>query len=132
MQEILVTTKNRGACLALLVVFLLGVGLPDAAQAGIPQEGQKIFKQKCAKCHGEDGSGNTVIGKALGAADLRSADVQKKSDTDFYTQIDKGKANMPPFGSGLDKTQINALIAYVREFGKKQVAQKKHGGNRGQ
>jgi len=126
MQKILATMKKYRVGLALSVAFLFAAGLPATSYAGAAQEGQKIFEEKCVRCHGEDGSGNTVIGKALGAADLRSADVQKKTDADFYTQIDKGKGNMPPFGSGLEKTQINELIAYVRAFGKKQVTGKKH------
>ncbi|MGB7436877.1 MAG: c-type cytochrome [Candidatus Acidiferrum sp.] len=103
----------------LLLVLAFGVAYPAKAQTGNAANGQKIFVEKCKKCHGEDGSGNTNFGKALRAADLRSPDVQKKTDADFYVQIDKGKKNMPPFGASLDKTQINDVIAYVREFGKK-------------
>jgi len=125
MQRILATMKKFRAGFAFLAVFLLTVGLPTTSQAGTDQEGQKIFHDKCVRCHAEDGSGNAVIGKALGAADLRSDAVQKKSDADFYTQIEKGKGNMPPFGPSLDKAQINALVAYVRAFGKNQAASKK-------
>jgi mono/diheme cytochrome c family protein len=109
----------------LLLVFPFAIANPAKAQTGSAANGQKIFQEKCEKCHGKDGSGNTNFGKALRAADLRSADVQKKTDADFYTQIDKGKKNMPPFGQSLDKTQINDVIAYVREFGKKQPEAKK-------
>jgi mono/diheme cytochrome c family protein len=125
MQKVLEKMKKYGVGSSLIIVSLLVTGLPATAQAGNEQEGQKIFHDKCVRCHAEDGSGNAVIGKALGAADLRSADVQKKSDADFYTQIEKGKGNMPPFGPSLDKSQINALVAYVRAFGKNQAAKKK-------
>lgn len=125
MQRILETMRKYGIGSPLVVIFLLVGGLPTTAQAGNEQEGQKIFQEKCVRCHGDDGSGNAVIGKALGAADLRSADVQKKSDADFYAQIEKGKGNMPPFGPSLDKSQIDALVAYVRAFGKNQTAKKK-------
>jgi mono/diheme cytochrome c family protein len=104
----------------LLLGFAFAITNPATAQTGSAAIGQKVFHEKCEKCHGKDGSGNTSFGKALRAADLRSADVQKRTDADFYTQIDKGKKNMPPFGASLDKTQINDVIAYVREFGKKQ------------
>lgn len=118
-------TQKRFARPALLAALVVMVGLPNTVLAGNSEEGQKLFQEKCVRCHNDDGSGNTVIGKALGAADLRSTDVQKKSDADFYAQIDKGKGNMPPFGTGLDKAQISALVAYVRELGKKQAATKK-------
>jgi mono/diheme cytochrome c family protein len=103
----------------LLLAFGLAMANPAKAQTGNAANGQKIFEEKCVKCHGKDGSGNTNFGKSLRASDLRSADVQKKSDADFYLQIDKGKKNMPPFGTSLDKTQIDDVIAYVRQFGKK-------------
>ena len=95
---------------------------PAAAQTGNAGEGQKLFEQKCATCHGPDGSGNTPVGKAVGAKDLRSSEALKMSDTEIFTQIDKGKGNMPPFGDSLDKAKINDLIGYVRELGKKQAS----------
>lgn len=125
MQRILEMMRQYGVGSSLVIVLLLVLGLPATSQAGTDQEAQKIFQDKCVRCHAEDGSGNAVIGKALGAADLRSDAVQKKSDADFYTQIEKGKGNMPPFGPSLDKAQINALVAYVRAFGKTQAASKK-------
>lgn len=108
-----------------LVGCLIAVMWTPTSQAASAQNGKKIFEDKCAKCHGEDGSGDTVIGKAVKAADLRSADAKKKTDAELYQQIDKGKGNMPPFGSSLDQQQINDLISYVREFGKGQTAAKK-------
>lgn len=117
--------KHVAIGMTLSVAFLFVFAMPTILWAGTAQEGQKIFQDKCVRCHAEDGSGSTIIGKALGAADLGSAAVQKKTDADFYTQIEKGKGNMPPFGSGLDKTQINELIAYVRQFGRRQSPKKK-------
>jgi mono/diheme cytochrome c family protein len=111
--------------LSVLVAVLFAVMWAPMSQAASAQEGKKIFEDKCAKCHGDDGSGNTVIGKAVKAADLRSADANKKTDAELYTQIENGKGNMPPFGSALDKEQINDLIAYVRAFSKGHAAGKK-------
>lgn len=105
--------------IALLLILLIPSFQPAAAQTGDAANGQKIYMNKCKKCHGEDGSANTNFGKSLKAADLRSADVQKKTDADFYTQIEKGKKNMPSFGAELSKGDINDVIVYVREIGKK-------------
>jgi mono/diheme cytochrome c family protein len=33
---------------------------------------------------------------------------------------------MPPFGTGLSKDQIDDLVAYVRQIGKKQADKKSH------
>ena len=125
MERVSIVRKWHKVGVALLLAFTFAIANPAKAQTGSAANGQKIFQEKCEKCHGKDGSGNTSFGKALRAADLRSTDVQKKTDADFYTQIDKGKKNMPPFGASLDKTQINDVIAYVRELGKKQPEAKK-------
>jgi mono/diheme cytochrome c family protein len=120
MERVSIVRKWHKVGGVLLLAFAYAIANPAKAQTGNSANGQKIFLEKCKKCHAEDGSGNTNFGKALRAADLRSAEVQKKTDADFYLQIDKGKKNMPPFGASLDKTQINDVIAYVREIGKKQ------------
>ena len=125
MQRSLVKTGTQRFGLSVLVALLFAVTWAPMSQAASTQEGKKIFEDKCAKCHGDDGSGNTVIGKAVKAADLGSADAKKKTDAELYTQIENGKGNMPPFGSALDKEQINDLIAYVRVFGKGHAAGKK-------
>lgn len=101
-----------------MVGLAIVIGFVPAAWAGPDSEVQKIFTDKCVRCHAENGSGDTAVGKALGAADLRTPVVQKLTDAQIYSQIDQGKGNMPPFGPGLTKAQINELIAYVRSLGK--------------
>jgi mono/diheme cytochrome c family protein len=109
--------KTRAVWLAIFVGTIV-LGSPALAEAGNADEGKKIFSAKCATCHGPDGSGNTPVGKSLKAADLRSSYVQNKPDADFYKQVEKGEGKMPPFGAALNPTQINNVIAYVRQIGK--------------
>ena len=111
----MVKTVSLCFCTFLAVITCMQPVFAETANA---DSGKKIFSAKCATCHGQDGSGNTSVGKSLKAADLRSADVQKKSDADFYTQVEKGKGKMPPFGIALNKTQIDDVVAYVRQLGK--------------
>jgi mono/diheme cytochrome c family protein len=113
--------KNRVGVIALLTLFLFAIPHSATAQS----DGQKLFEANCAKCHGPDGSGNSAIGKAVGAKDLRAPEALKLTDAAIYGQIDKGKGNMPPFGGTLNKAQIDSLIPYIRELGKKQGAIKK-------
>ena len=113
--------KHRIGAIALLPLLLLVFPRFAAAQS----DGQKVYDTNCAKCHGPDGSGNTTIGKAVGAKDLRSAEAKKLTDAEITTQIDQGKGNMPPFGGTLSKAQIESLIPIVREFSKKAPAAKK-------
>ena len=115
-------TRTQNAWnLALLALVLLALPHLAAAQS----DGQKIYDQSCAKCHGADGTGNTVVGKAVGAKDLGSAEAKKMTEDEIRTQIEKGKNNMPPFIGALNKAQIDSLIPIVRGFGKKPSSAKK-------
>ena len=116
-----ITGKLRVGALAILPLLLFAFPHPAAAQS----DGQKLYDTNCAKCHGPDGSGNTTVGKAVGAKDLGSAEAKKLTDAEIHTQIEQGKNNMPPFGGTLNKAQIDSLIPIVRGFGKKAGATKK-------
>ena len=76
------------------------------------------FKAKCAGCHGPDGKGNTAAGKAVGAHDFASLDVQKMSDADLAGIISMGKNKMPAYVKTLKDPEIKGLVAYVRSLGK--------------
>src|SRR5216683_5007934 len=78
-----ITRKHRVGAIALLPLFLLAFPHFAAAQA----EGQKLFDTTCAKCHGPDGTGNTVVGKAVGAKDLGSPEAKKLTDAEIQAQI---------------------------------------------
>ena len=99
------------AVLALALVFSV-YSFADA--------GGDTFKAKCAACHGATGAGDTTMGKNLKLKDLGSADVQKQSDEELTTVISKGKGKMPAYDGKLTKEQIDQLVAFVRDFGKKK------------
>src|ERR1700693_4372666 len=113
--------KLRVSAIGLLPLFLFAIPQFAAAQS----DGEKLFDTNCAKCHGPDGTGNTAVGKAVGAKDLGSAEAKKLTHAEIYMQIDQGKGNMPPFGGTLNKAQIDSLIPIVRAFAKKPAAAKK-------
>lgn len=117
-------TSSIGCWVRAIALLCLSVfAFPHFAEA--QSDGQKLYDTNCAKCHGPDGSGNTTVGKAVGAKDLRSAEAKKLTDAEIATQIDQGKGNMPPFGGTLNKVQIDSLIPIIREFSKKAAAPKK-------
>lgn len=118
-----ITSKLRVNVIALLPLILFAIPHSTFAQS----EAQKLYDTNCAKCHGPDGSGNTTVGKAVGAKDLRAAEAKKLTDAEILTQIDQGKGNMPPFGGTLNKAQINSLLPIIREFSKKAPAATKKG-----
>jgi mono/diheme cytochrome c family protein len=117
--------KHAAGAVTILAFFLFAIPYSAAAQSGKSEAGQKLYEQNCAKCHGPDGSGNTSIGKAVGAKDLRSAEARKLTEAEIATQIEQGKGNMPPFSGILNKAQISEIVPYVHELAKKQAASKK-------
>lgn len=80
--------------------------------------GAATFKSKCQLCHGADGTGNTTLGKQLQAANLRSKEVQKKTNAELHKVIHDGNGNMPPFADQLNDAEIDQVIKYVRTLGK--------------
>ena len=79
-------------------------------------DGATIFKSKCSRCHGTDGTG-TEVGAAMGVPDLHATEVQKTSDAELTKVIENGKGEqMPPFKDKLTDDQIRQLVSYVREL----------------
>ena len=76
------------------------------------------YKAKCATCHGPEGHGDTAMGKTMKVKDLSSDEVQKQSDADLTTIIDKGKKPMPGYEGKLTKEQIDGLVKYIRSLKK--------------
>jgi mono/diheme cytochrome c family protein len=99
----------------LLVVLATPLSTGNASPASA-NEAASDFKLQCSSCHGQNGDGNTSLGKTLKAADLRSAEVQKQSDEQLAQVIANGRKNMPSFGNSLTQDQIRALVAYIRKL----------------
>jgi cbb3-type cytochrome c oxidase subunit III len=80
-----------------------------------------LFKEKCARCHGEDGRGQTVIGQMVGAPNFTDENWwnEEKNERRFVRSITEGKGEMPAFGKKLTRPDIKALAAYVKSFRKK-------------
>ena len=83
--------------------------------------GAALYRAKmCSGCHAADGSGNTPVGKAVGARDLRSPEVQQQSDDQLAATISSGKGKMPAYKASLSADQLKQLVAFIRELAKKQ------------
>jgi mono/diheme cytochrome c family protein len=96
----------------LLAMFLTQSRTP--AMVASTEDGATLFKAKCASCHGADASGNTPVGKTLKIKDLRSAEVQGKSDTQLFNTISNGQGKMPAYKTSLSPEQIHLLVAFIR------------------
>ena len=90
--------------------FALVAGYGVSLYAGA-EHPSALFKQYCAKCHGEDGKASTPKGKQLMARDFTDAEFQAgKTDTKLVKTVTEGGEDMPPFGKKLSKEQIEALV----------------------
>jgi cytochrome c6 len=105
------------ALIVLIAITVIGGASPVAGQDA--PNGATVFKSKCVTCHGSDGSG-TAVGKSLKVADLRSDEVQKKSDSELIQSVSDGKGNMPGFKGNITDDEIHAAITFVRTLAAKK------------
>jgi cytochrome c553 len=87
-------------------------------------DAKALYAKDCAKCHGEDGKGETKMGKKLGAKDYTDGKVQAELKDDAAFKAIKeglkdkdGKVLMKP-SEGASDQDIKALVAYMRSFKK--------------
>ena len=100
--------------------------LPAAAVAALGAFGADAaanWSEHCAKCHGDDGRGQTKMGKKLSIADLTEAKIQANfTDAQAIKAMKEGvekdgKPAMKPV-EGLSEADISALVPFVRALKK--------------
>lgn len=116
----------RMTLMALMVAFTLSTfdsGLSTAAPARAADDslGSQLFESRCAFCHGAEGKGDGVAGKALDPppVDFTSADFWKTMTPEkLRDAIMNGKPGtaMVPFRKTLKPEEIDALVQYVQNF----------------
>jgi cytochrome c553 len=101
------------------VALLLGACVSARAA-----DAKENYTKSCAKCHGEDGKGQTKMGQKLGLKDLTDAKVQADLTDAAITKAIKegvsdkeGKVVMKP-AEGLADDEVKGLVAQVRSFKK--------------
>jgi mono/diheme cytochrome c family protein len=94
----------------------------SSADLSAPQlaRAKQLFKEKCTRCHGADGRGQTVIGDMLDVPDFTDKTWWKGDvkDERLLESVRDGKGGMPKFGKKLTGQQIALLVTYVRRFDK--------------
>jgi cytochrome c553 len=104
-------------------VAILGAGVALAVST-YAADAAANWGEHCAKCHGENGKGETKMGKKLGIRDLTDAGVQAKFTDDAAIKAMKegvkdkdGKVSMKPI-ENLSEADMKALVAHVRALKK--------------
>lgn len=97
-------------------VVLCVVALLFTASANAQGAAEKVYKTKCASCHGADGKGTTAAGKATKARDFCSDEVKKETDEEWTAILVKGKNKMPAYDKKLTEGEIKEVVAYIRSL----------------
>ncbi|MEO8096659.1 MAG: cytochrome c [Acidobacteriota bacterium] len=102
--------------LILLSAALLLAAL--AAPNGWAKDGKDVYTDKCAGCHGPDGTGSTARGKKLKVKPVKEIAGKLKAEA-MVKIVEEGKGlDMPAYAKELSKEQIQAVVEHYRGLAK--------------
>jgi cytochrome c553 len=106
------------------ILPLIVVGVLGSALAAFAADGAATWGDNCAKCHGAEGKGDTIIGRKLKISDLTDAAVQAQfTDEQAFSAVKEGfkdkdgKVRMKAI-EGLSDDDIKAVVQYLRTLKK--------------
>ncbi|WPU91159.1 cytochrome c [Mucilaginibacter sabulilitoris] len=76
----------------------------------IQPPGKALFENKCAKCHGNDGT--------KGRWGAKNLHISKLNDDELFRTISTGKGFMPKWSKKLTQAQILIVIEYIKTLRK--------------
>jgi mono/diheme cytochrome c family protein len=105
-----------------LTLFLRDLvdGNPNAGRAVAEDQARplanvkQVFRDKCSACHGQDGAGQTTVGKSEGIPDLTSVGVQSRSDEELQNVILNGAGRMPGYKKAFNPIQVSQFVSHIR------------------
>jgi len=119
--------------LAFSILFIFACGTPrntnsntvntnsgpsPSATADETASGRELYKQNCAACHRDNGTGGkvTIDGKELDPKDLTSEKMKSRSDKRLTEDITEGAPDdgMPAFKEKLTESQIKETVHFLR------------------
>ena len=104
--------RCRASLLLVLASALAGCSQPTGPEQAI--EGERLFNQYCARCHGVDGNPTKEAPTANSFA--VAANIEKLSDETIKGVIRGGKGQMPGFGDRFTEATLQVFTAYVRSL----------------
>src|ERR1041384_2713779 len=111
--------------IALLVVELAIIGTVAAqrrvAKTSNAERVVDLFRSNCARCHGADGRGQTPTGELYKSPNFTDAEWWRKHSSITGTRslvriVTSGRGGMPAFRKKLKRSEITALVNYIRRF----------------
>lgn len=95
---------------------------PVPLEDGVLAEGRAHFADHCASCHGNDGKGQTALGRNLypKAPDMQLDETQQLSDGELFYIIHNGVrfTGMPAWGDGTPEDDLDSwkLVHFIRHL----------------
>lgn len=84
-------------------------------------DGPALYKEHCAKCHGDTGKADSWRGYLVFAQDFSKASFQNgRSDEDILKKINRGPRIMPAYEQTLTLAEREALVQVVRDFAERR------------
>lgn len=79
---------------------------------------QSLYADRCARCHGEDGSGDGPDAKLYKPlpSSLVSDQVRQSTEGELFWKISKGRRPMPGYEGELSEEQRWELVNLLRSF----------------
>jgi cytochrome c oxidase cbb3-type subunit 2 len=129
MQQLGTAVKKVPVAVASSGIAVKDIVNPKAGDAAAITLGSKLFADKCAMCHGEDGKGGigpSVVDDVFFSipGDLPDGDYQEVINNGIHPgQLEEGRVatgTMPDFASEMSQDEIWSTVAYIRSLqGKK-------------
>jgi mono/diheme cytochrome c family protein len=106
-------SKTIRSLVALTAAVLLA-GAVGFAQSS----GEAVYKAKCQSCHGNEGTPNPGIAKAMGVKPASDPSVKSLTEAQMIADTTNGKGKMPAYKGKLTDAEIKDAVDYFRTFAK--------------
>jgi cbb3-type cytochrome c oxidase subunit III len=101
-----------------LIAYLRFLSRSKHRLMGDPETGYKIYQQYCTVCHGEDGGGDGLMTRLMDIQPIDHSnpnEMNPLSNHEMVNIIRRGKGRyMPAWQDVLNRTEIEALVSYIR------------------